>query len=405
MAVNYTYDEFQKAAQNAGLLGQFSDADLKLAQSDPSAGMSLLQSKQDWNSATTDEAKAQANASAEAVRSSYGGYTGGADGSGYSKNPLSPASYQSAYADDLTSLYNQALNYGAYSYSGTQPTYTNRYDGRINDQLDTITGWQDFSYDPTTDPLYSNYRKQYTREGQRATADALGTAAASGGLASSYANTAAAQAANYYAAQMADKIPELEQLAYTKYNDKYNRQLTALEALEGAEQSDYAKYLQELSQYNTDRNFDYGVWSDAYDRILQNLSAAQLAAAESSGTVNTQKITQKSGGDDDSGGTGYDALFQAAMASGYPQSYIANHYKEYGFTSSSGIYNDYKTWAANQQQTSGMYKGLKYKDLSAQGQKISDLMDSDLTTNYNKILDMIESLTDENEQNYLLQQL
>ena len=40
MASRYTYDDFQKAVQSSGLGGQFSDADMKLAQKNPDAGMS-----------------------------------------------------------------------------------------------------------------------------------------------------------------------------------------------------------------------------------------------------------------------------------------------------------------------------------------------------------------------------
>ena len=43
--------------------------------------------------------------------------------------------------------------------------------------LGQIVNRKDFSYDPENDQLYSQYRKQYTREGQRATQDALGAAA------------------------------------------------------------------------------------------------------------------------------------------------------------------------------------------------------------------------------------
>lgn len=48
MANRYTYDDFQKAMQSSGLGGQFSDADLKLAQKNPDAGMSILKYKQDY---------------------------------------------------------------------------------------------------------------------------------------------------------------------------------------------------------------------------------------------------------------------------------------------------------------------------------------------------------------------
>ena len=61
MANRYTYDDFQKAMQSSGLGGQFSDADLKLAQQNPDAGMSILKYKQDYKNAATDEARALAN--------------------------------------------------------------------------------------------------------------------------------------------------------------------------------------------------------------------------------------------------------------------------------------------------------------------------------------------------------
>ena len=134
---------------------------------------------------------------------------------------------------------------------------------------------KDFSYDPENDQLYSQYRKQYTREGQRATQDALGAAAAaSGGIPSSYAVNAAAQAGDYYASQMTDKIPELYQLAYNKYMNDYNMKLSDLGAVQGAEQSDYDKFLNEMQQYNTNRAFDYQAWMDEYNRINNDLQTA-----------------------------------------------------------------------------------------------------------------------------------
>lgn len=283
MASKYTYEDFQKQLAGSGLGSQFSQADLTLAQQNPDAGMSILKYKQDYNAATTDEARALANLGAEQVRSSWGGYTGGQTGGSFYLDPLSPndfsygsaPTYTSSYAGTIQDLFNQQLNRGSYSYGEAKPTYTNRYDPTIQDLLNQIVNREDFSYDPETDPLYSQYRKQYTREGQRATADALGAAAAaSGGIPSSYAATAAGQAGDYYAAQMTDKIPELYQLAYNQYMNDHSMKLSDLGAVQGAEQSDYGKYLDQLSQYNTDRSFDYGVWSDAQQLRAQDLQTA-----------------------------------------------------------------------------------------------------------------------------------
>jgi uncharacterized membrane protein YgcG len=280
----FTYDQFQKAAQDSGLMGEFSAADLSLAQRNPDAGMSLLKYKQDYHAATTDEARALANLGAEGIRSSYGNYTGGDNGGSFYLDPLSPSSfdggkaptYQNQYAGDIADLWEQQKNYGSYDYGEAAPVYNNRYDDTIQDLIQGILNREDFSYAPATDPLYQNYRKQYTREGQRATADTLGAAAAaSGGIPSSYATTAAAQAGNYYAAQMTDKIPELYQLAYNQYLNDYNMQLSDLGVVQGAEQSDYDKYLNELNQFNTDRAFDYNAWLDEYNMTKDQLQTAQ----------------------------------------------------------------------------------------------------------------------------------
>lgn len=253
----YTYDQFRKAAQDSGLWSQFSQADLNLAQKNPDAGMSILKGKQDFQNATTDEARALAHQRVENIRSSYGNYSGGANGASFYLDRLSPSSFE----------YEPA------------PTYTSRYDDTIQDLINQMLNREDFSYDPATDPLYQNYRKQYTREGQRATEDALGAAAAaSGGIPSSYASTAAGQAANYYAAQMTDMIPDLYQLAYNQYLNEYQMMQSDLGAVQTAEQNDYNKFRDQLNQYNTDRNFFYSQLLDEIDsQTLDRQEALQEA--------------------------------------------------------------------------------------------------------------------------------
>ena len=80
---NFTYDGFLTAASNAGLLGEFSQADLDTARKYPEFGYSILGLKQDIHKATTPEAKLLANEAANQLRSSYGGYTGGKYGADY----------------------------------------------------------------------------------------------------------------------------------------------------------------------------------------------------------------------------------------------------------------------------------------------------------------------------------
>lgn len=279
----YTYEDFRKNAQSSGLLNEFSQADLQRAQSDPDFGMSILNYKKRYHNATSDADRAAANRGAEELRSSWGGYTGGADGGSFVKDVMSPIDFQygnaptysgSAYDDDIADLWNAQKNFGDFTYDDA-PTYTSRWDPTIQEMIQGILDRPDFSYDPETDLLYQQYRKQYNREGDRATADALGAAAAaSGGLPSSYATTAAAQAGNYYASQLTDKIPELYQLAYNKYLNDYDMQLSDLGVVQGQEQTDYDRYLNALSQYNTDREFAYNDYLNDYNMANQNLQTA-----------------------------------------------------------------------------------------------------------------------------------
>ena len=207
--------------------------------------MSLLKYKQDYSNATTDEQRAQANKGAETIRSSYGGYTGGGNGGSFHLDPLGPSSFQQGTAP-------------SFNWDTPKPDYSSRYDETIQNMIKDMLERPEFSYDPESDVVWKSYQKAYGREGDRATQNALGAAAAaSGGMPSSYATTAAAQAGNYYAAKAADKIPDLFDAAYNRYLNEFNMDASKIGIVQGQEQTDYNRYLDELGQWNTDRNFAY----------------------------------------------------------------------------------------------------------------------------------------------------
>jgi hypothetical protein len=241
----YTYDDFEKAAKASGYYGEFSDADLKLAQQNPDAGMSILSGKKEWHAATTDDQRALANQEAEKIRRTNAGYTAGAAGNDYFLSN-SPSGYQTqAYTDPYAAQKADTLAKAQESYAG---------------------------YNPDTDPTAQAYHKAYVREGQRATQDALGTAAqATGGIPSSYAATAAAQAGQYYASKEADKTAELEENAYNRYMKEKNADLQILSALETLSNND-------RSNYNTDRSFNYGKYTDELNYQTNAENTAQTRA-------------------------------------------------------------------------------------------------------------------------------
>lgn len=110
-----------------------------------------------------------------------------------------------------------------------------------------------FSYDPDDDPIYDAYRKKYVLEGSRAAQDTMADyAALTGGYANSAAVTAGALANQYYAQQLADKIPELAQRAYERYSDDRSSKISLIDKMLSAYNSEYKN----LSDSNdTARNY------------------------------------------------------------------------------------------------------------------------------------------------------
>lgn len=299
-----------------------------------------------------------AHDAAEKIRAKYD-YSGGADGSEYIKlgTGASPAKADTSWLDKL----------GDSNYNYDQS-------GQISAKLDALLNRTPFSYDAASDPLYQQYRKQYTREADRSAEDVLGKAAVmTGGMPSTAAVAASQQASDYQMSQMTDKIPELQQLAYSMYQDGLNADRADLNTLIGIEDNNYNRWLADrnyLYQLARDQvgdqqtadalayqkqqdklNYNYQKERDAIEDARYNAEwqyklqqAAQQAARR-----NTRVSTTPTGG----GEADYDGLFAAAQASGYPKSFISNNYKKYGFSSSSSLYDDYESWLEGQGGGSG----------------------------------------------------
>lgn len=268
-----TYEDILKQIQGSGQ--SWSQWDLDTAKAHPEFGASMLSYKSDWYNAKDQAGRTAANAAAENLRRQYGNYLGGSDGSKYYGLGVSPGGYQSGYKSKISELLDRMGDYGEHSYDPA-PVYDNRYQQQLDELLGKVQSYGPFSWSKETDPSYSAYAKQYRREGQRATQDALAQAAAmTGGNVSSAAMTAASQAGDYYAGQLADKIPELYENAYQRYLSQYQMLADQLSETRTAEQADYAKYLDRLGQYNADRSYSYNQWLDQYNMLGSALGAYQ----------------------------------------------------------------------------------------------------------------------------------
>ena len=355
---------------------------------------SIQKHKDDWKKAyeAGDQAGMDAaHNAAQAIRANYG-YSGGADGSKY--NPLmfkSDSWYGYADGEDESD--------SGWGYGG-KPGYTNRYQQMIDELTGKILGRDPFSYDAEQDPLYGQYKQSYTRNGQRAMQDTLGQVSArTGGLASSYAESAAQQTYNNYMAALADKIPELQQLAYSMYQDELSSQRSDLSMLQALESGDYEKYRDLLAQWNTDRSFDYGTYRDSVadsqwqknfdyqqnrDQVADSqwqqnfdynksqdafsndwkerewayqLQKANAKSGGSSGKSGSSRGSSTSGGS--TGGADWSAVREYVdKYGGDAEDYIGANYKALGYSSKSAAVSAWKVY--QQVDSTGGYNKTKF---------------------------------------------
>ena len=256
-----TFDELMEMYGH----NRIGEADLALGKDNPGALEQILQERQNWANATTQEAKNAAHNRAENIRKAYGQYSGGQEGMDGQYSPTYVKPSPAAQNDNVAALYEKYNNlYG----KNNAPTWTPQYQNEINSILNQITNRDAFSYNMNTDPLYQQYRDQYIREGQRAMKDTMArTAMMSGGYANTAGAIAAQQGYDNYLAQLNDRVPQLEQMAYGKYADNLADLYNQFNAYQSEDQRLYGQYMDALGQYNKDRDYAFNSMNAA---IAQN---------------------------------------------------------------------------------------------------------------------------------------
>lgn len=192
----------------------------------------------------------------------------GGNGGSFQRSALTASGNSGALAPTVEPLYRSAekssVGNAAAGEIYSKPEYSSRYASQIDALLDSVLNREGFSYDLESDPLYQQYRKQYIREGDRAMRDTMGNAAAlTGGYGSSYGTTAGSQAYDYYLSQLNDRVPELEQQAYQRWQDEGTALLNRLSLLQSLDDTDYSRYRDDVGDYYTDRSFNYQKEQDA----------------------------------------------------------------------------------------------------------------------------------------------
>ena len=240
------YDAFLEKARNAGLLGQFDETDLAYAQLNPNYGNALLQTKMNWNNATTPEQRALAEIEAASLRENMGVKTGITKenmiyalpdlGKTYAGYDLGTKQLQGAAAPGLGS----GLGSG----------------GTLGD----IAGYNYGQFKASPD--YGELMDSWANNGRLAMQGTLSQASArTGGLASSYAEGAAQQMYQQY-------MTEAEQEAYDRYRDALNDLYNLYSLQTDQEETMYQREMDALDRAQAQADADYE----------NQLTMAQLAA-------------------------------------------------------------------------------------------------------------------------------
>jgi len=128
--------------------------------------------------------------------------------------------------------------------------YQSQYQGAMNGIMNNLLSARPFSYDVNADGLYQQIKDNYMKAGRQAMMDTTGQSAAlTGGYGNSYGVTAGNQAYQESLGNLAAAIPELQQLAYSQYEQGLTDQRANLEALNRLDEQAYARWADDAKAY------------------------------------------------------------------------------------------------------------------------------------------------------------
>ena len=141
------------------------------------------------------------------------------------------------------------------------------YEEAVKAAMEKINSREKFQYDLNGDALYQQYKDKYIQQGKMAMQDTMGQAAAlTGGYGNSNAIAAGNQAYQAQLNNLNDIIPELQQMAYDRYNQEGQDLLNQYSMAKDVYGMKYGEWSDAMSQYNADRQYLYGVYDSLYGR-------------------------------------------------------------------------------------------------------------------------------------------
>lgn len=144
-----------------------------------------------------------------------------------------------------------------------KPGFQSKYEGKLDELYNSILNRDKFSYDFNADGMYQMYKDQYQQQGKAAMQDTMGQASAmTGGYGSSYAQSVGQQTYQDYLTQLNSMIPTLRNQAYQEYQQEGQDLLNKYNVTNDAYNREYTQYRNDVSDWQADRSFNYGMYSD-----------------------------------------------------------------------------------------------------------------------------------------------
>ncbi len=149
----------------------------------------------------------------------------------------------------------------------TPASYTSKLADTKDKLLDQYLNTDIKDYNMDTDPLYQQYANQYKSLGKLAMQDTIGQATQlSGGYNNSFATTAGQQAYNQYLTELNNLVPQLAESHYNRQLNAQNQLANKLATVQSADDSDYARYRDTVADFYTNRDYYTQLAQNQYDQ-------------------------------------------------------------------------------------------------------------------------------------------
>lgn len=230
------------------------------------------------------------------------------------------------YKANLNNLYNNVMNYGAYTAGTYTPgRYVSQYDtseieGRLKGWLNEIDNYEQFKYDLNADMLYKQYVDNAMMQGQTAMQDTMAQAAAlTGGYGNSYAAAVGNQAYQNYITQANNNIPAFQQMAMNVWQSGLDQLMNQYNA--GTQQLNNLLNLdaQALARWQANENLAFSAWQaneqNAYNQWLAGYNQVNDQYGTGKDYYGTLMELEKASGGSGSGSSGNKASTTSSASS------------------------------------------------------------------------------------------